>query len=155
MKNIIKNNKFYIIIVAIFVLGLALDLITKIVFANQNFDIINGVLSVYYTQNSGAGFSLFSDYTFLLTIFSAIILIGLVVFNIKFKPNSKLFSVSMGLIFAGAVGNFLDRVFLGSVRDFIRFDFINFPIFNLADCCLTIGAVLLCVFMLFVYKEKK
>lgn len=155
MKNFIKNNKFYVIIFAVFALGLLLDLITKAIFSGQSFVLINGVLSIYYTLNSGAGWSLFSDYTFLLTIFSGIILIGLVVFNMKFKPKSKLYSISMGLIFAGAVGNFIDRVFLGTVRDFIKLDFINFPIFNIADSCLTVGAILLCVFLLFVYREKK
>ena len=56
----------------------------------------------------------------------------------------------MALIISGAIGNLIDRIFLGYVRDFLSFDLIHFPIFNFADSCLTIGIILLCVFLVFI-----
>ena len=55
---------------------------------------------------------------------------------------------------AGAVGNFIDRLFLGYVRDFIYFRLINFPVFNVADCYVTIGLALFIIMVLFIYKDE-
>lgn len=57
--------------------------------------------------------------------------------------------LGLALVLSGAIGNLIDRVALGYVRDFIAFDFINFPVFNFADSCITVGAVLLVVSVLF------
>ena len=57
--------------------------------------------------------------------------------------------VALTVILSGAIGNLIDRVALGYVRDFIAFDFMNFPVFNFADSCITVGAVLLIVSVLF------
>ena len=58
-----------------------------------------------------------------------------------------------GMLMAGAVGNLIDRVVNGSVVDFICFEFIDFPIFNVADCYVTVSVALLIILILFVYKE--
>lgn len=57
--------------------------------------------------------------------------------------------LGLALVLSGAIGNLIDRVALGYVRDFIAFDFMNFPVFNFADSCITVGAVLLIVSVLF------
>jgi len=59
------------------------------------------------------------------------------------------------LIFAGALGNFIDRVIRNYVVDFIYFKPINFPIFNFADICVTVGTFLLFISLMFVYKENE
>ena len=66
--------------------------------------------------------------------------------------KSKLFCISTVLIIAGAIGNLIDRIVLGKVIDFFSFTLIDFPIFNFADCCVVIGAVLLFAYCLFGMK---
>lgn len=61
--------------------------------------------------------------------------------------------MGFSLVFGGAVGNLIDRLFLGYVRDFIALDFINFPVFNIADMCLCAGVIVLLVFFLFLYPK--
>ncbi len=59
------------------------------------------------------------------------------------------------MLVSGAIGNFIDRVRLGYVRDFIYFKLINFPVFNVADCYVTISVAIFIVLILFVYKENE
>ena len=61
--------------------------------------------------------------------------------------------ITCTLLVSGAAGNFIDRVRFGYVRDFIYFKLINFPVFNVADCYVTVSVVLLIILILFVYKE--
>jgi len=63
--------------------------------------------------------------------------------------ENPIFSASLILLFCGTIGNFIDRITLGYVRDFVTFSFINFPSFNFADMCLTIGVIFLSIDILF------
>ena len=72
----------------------------------------------------------------------------------KFRKY-KLANVAGVLILAGGIGNMIDRLAYGYVVDFLYVKLINFPIFNFADCCVVIGAALLLVAFLFVYKDEK
>lgn len=152
-----KTLKLYILITIIFTAGLALDLVTKAIAHDVTMPLIPGIISVLFTWNKGAGWSILSDHTLLLTIFTGILIVGLILLIIFYKPKSKLFSVGIALILAGAVGNFVDRVVFGAVRDFLCLEFISFPIFNVADVMLTIGTILICVWLVFFCgkKEKK
>lgn len=71
----------------------------------------------------------------------------------RFK-SYKLVTISGILIVAGGVGNLIDRFFRGYVVDFLYFKWIDFPIFNVADCCVVIGAILLLIFFFFIYEDK-
>ena len=72
------------------------------------------------------------------------------------KIKSKAYSIGFSLVLAGAIGNFVDRIMLGYVRDFIMFDFWkSFPIFNFADCCIVIGAVVMSIYFIFLSKADK
>lgn len=148
-------KKYIIIFSIVFILGIIADMLTKYFLMEQSFVVIDGLLSFYPTWNTGAGWSILSDQTLFLTIFSAIILIGVIIANVFYHPKSKWYAVTMGFIFAGAVGNLFDRVFFGAVRDFIKLDFIEFPIFNIADSCLTVGAIMLCIYVLFFTSKKE
>ena len=154
-QNNIKILKNYVIIVFLTVFGLAVDLVLKTAFTGKYYGLIDGVISIFYTENTGAGFSVLSNSTTFLTILTAGILLALIVVNVFIKPQSKAYAIGMGLVIAGAVGNLVDRIFLGYVRDFVKLEFMDFPIFNLADVCLTVGAVVLCCVLLFFKQEKK
>ena len=63
--------------------------------------------------------------------------------------------ITCTLLVSGAVGNFIDRVRFGYVRDFIYFKLINFPVFNVADCYVTVAVILFIILILFIYKEEE
>lgn len=149
------KHKFYITMLIIVAAGLAVDLITKTVFTNQTLPVIDGALSIFFTWNTGAGWSILSNHTLFLTILSAILVVAMIFLAIKFKPKDWVFAIGFALVFAGALGNLVDRVFFGAVRDFICLEFINFPIFNFADVFLTIGAIMLAIWLIFLYQKKE
>lgn len=127
----------------------------------QNFDlygekeIIPGLFSLFYIQNQGAAWGIFEGRMF----FFFIITIGVVGYLIysfhKYKIESRLAGWSFSFILAGALGNFIDRMLNGYVVDMLRLDFINFPIFNVADVCLTFGVILMMIHILFVEGKEK
>ena len=86
-------------------------------------------------------------------ITTVLILCGIVFMLIKYKPQQKLVKVSSALVMAGAVGNLIDRIYNGFVVDFIDFRVINYPVFNIADCCVVVGAVLFAVWVIFFEKK--
>lgn len=163
MKTKLKNlaNKFKYGIVASFlaILVLITDLITKVATEGKHINIIDGVLSIFSSHNTGAAWSILNKHTWILIVLS-IIFIGAILFaNYKFKQKNMLYTIGLGLVIGGAIGNLIDRVAFGYVRDFISLDFINFPIFNIADCAITIGVVLLGLFFVLLtakdIKNKK
>lgn len=122
----------------------------------ESITVINGILSLTYIKNTGAAWGIFSGARYFFIIFTAAVLIALTVVIIKKRTASKIFNLSISLVYAGATGNFLDRIFRGgSVVDMIKLDFINYPVFNFADCCVVTGAVLLCVYIIFYYDADK
>ncbi len=138
----------------IFVLGLVLDRLSKMWisanFVGRSTPVIEGVLDFTYAENTGAAFGIFSDNTFLLSIFSAVmslVLIAILVFY--WKKYSSLTRFSLSMIISGAVGNCIDRFVYGAVVDFIEFKFVNFAIFNIADIFITMGTILLVMAVIF------
>lgn len=117
--------------------------------------LINGVLEFYYLENHGAAFSLLQDATgFFLVI--AVIAILFIVWLLARMPMERRFlplRISLVCIAAGALGNLIDRMTLGYVRDFIYFSLIDFPVFNVADIYVTVCVVILMILILFVYQE--
>ena len=109
--------------------------------------VIEGILNFTYVENTGIAFGIFSDFDGLKVVFIVVpILITLYLFSLL---NNKEFQnpfshISLLLIISGAIGNIIDRIFRGSVIDFIQFDIDIFPyIFNIADSSVTIGLLLL------------
>lgn len=155
LKTYFKNYWWKLLIIA-FVLFV--DLLTKSLIVRIDADgnvvslsttIIKGVLVILPTLNDGAGFSVLAGKTLFLIITTIVFLIGLIVFDILFKRKSKLFGVATALIFGGAVGNLIDRIIFSKVRDFIYFELINFPVFNVADVALTLGVIFLAIYVIF------
>ncbi len=149
---------YFWIIIAVVVL--VLDQLSKLlVSANftftDHFTFIPGIIDLVYVQNKGAAFSIFENYTWLLGLISVLFSVAIVVYMLKTKPSDKLTLVSAGLLLGGAIGNGIDRIFRAYVVDFIEFSFFTFPVFNIADIAITVGAGLLIVGMLVFEKKEK
>ena len=112
------------------------------------------VLQLTYYQNTGAAFSIFEQHTWILTLISAAASVLLIVLLAKRTFNHPFAMVSLALVLAGAVGNLIDRLFLGYVTDMFQTLFMNFPIFNVADICIVCGGIAFCVYFLLLCKEE-
>jgi signal peptidase II len=132
---------------------LVVDQLTKLFFTNQYFEVIPNVLSVYYSENNGAAWSIMSGKVIMLIILSLFFLGILILFSCKFKEKNVFYSICYSFIIGGALGNLIDRIVLSYVRDFVKVDFFNFPIFNLADSFLVLGVLMFCVFIFFIYPK--
>ena len=102
--------------------------------------VLPGVFHLTLVHNSGVAFGLFQGYGLLVTLATMILLIGLFRTALR-SGQGVLIPVCLGLILGGAVGNVIDRVRFGGVVDFL--DFRVWPVFNVADSCITVGAALL------------
>ena len=102
-------------------------------------------LDLTYVQNTGAAFSMFSAHTWLLTVLSAVMSVVLIIllFRRTFPNRSGMLAVS--LLLGGAVGNLIDRFFLGFVTDMFATTLFDFAVFNVADIGVTVGGVVLCL----------
>lgn len=119
--------------------------------------LIDNILYFWYSENRGAAFGILQDMHILFYIITVIVLIGILylLFKMPYERHYYPLGFCGGLIFAGALGNFIDRVIRNYVVDFIYFKPINFPIFNFADICVTVGTFLLFISLMFVYKENE
>lgn len=114
---------------------------------------IGGVFDFTVVRNSGAAFSVLASHPGIVTALSALILFALgaaVFFGRTLSVSSR---ACLSLIWAGGVGNLMDRAFYGAVIDFIRLELFVFPIFNFADICVTVGAAWFAVRLLRVRSE--
>ena len=118
------------------------------------FPVLN-IFDITYVQNRGAAFSILSGKMPILSIISIAFCIGVVVYWIKKRPIHPLLCAAVTMMFAGAFANAIDRIFRGFVVDYIRTLFVDFPVFNIADIGITVGAALLVVYFIFFDKEDK
>ncbi len=117
--------------------------------------IIPGVLQYSYVENTGAAFGMLSKNTILLGCFSVVMSAVFIFFLVKYRKSlSKLSRISLALIISGAIGNAIDRIMRGFVIDFIELLFVNFAIFNIADICITMGAIFLGISIIFIERHK-
>lgn len=119
---------------------------------NRNITVSNKVFELMFIKNTGAAFSLFSKYTEILIILSWLI-IAIIVFYITRNSHrlSNLKINSLAILTAGIAGNLFERIHEGFVTDYIKLNFVNFPVFNASDMLITIGAILLIIAL---YKNK-
>ena len=141
-----KRKTFWIVAVIV----LIADRITKELapgIPEGGIPLIPGVIGLRYAENRGIAFSMLSGYPRLTGIISlALIVSGYIWLR---KKNIAVFPlVGLSLMAGGAAGNMLDRLIRGFVPDMIETLFVNFPVFNIADSCLTVGCVLMMVSLL-------
>ena len=157
-----KFNKILSIIfsIALIIALVLLDQFTKIaaiknLMNQEDFVLIPGVLQLHYLENTGAAFSILEGKQIIFAIITPILLIALLYILIKMPQNKKYTALNYIIVFliAGAIGNYIDRIAKNYVVDFIYFSLINFPVFNVADCYVTVSVILLFILILFYYKD--
>ncbi len=158
-----KDNALYFVIILFL---LIVDQITKAVVSTgfnlyESRVVIPGFFNLTYIKNRGAIFGFFSTnqsfWIYALLTLASLAALGLVVYYFYKTPSSQRFlKISLSLILAGALGNLTDRLFRGSVVDFLDV-YVNdwhWPFFNVADACITVGAILLLYIFFFKKGDK-
>lgn len=114
-----------------------------------------GVFEFRYTINRGAAFGIFQNQItyFLIVTVLLLLFIGYAFWKMPSDKKYRPMRGILAILTAGALGNMIDRVSLGYVIDFLYFKWINFPIFNVADCYVCIAAFLFFCAMMFYYKD--
>lgn len=123
--------------------------------AGEHLPLIPGVLGLTYVENTGMAFSAFSNFTWVLALLSLVVSVVIAVAMWKDYFKGTVPTVFLALVLAGAVGNLIDRAFLGYVTDMIEVLFFTFPVFNVADCCICVGVALLALWILFFDRSGK
>ena len=138
----IKDNRFYFILISILIIFT--DQFTKNIININHKSLINNDLilfSIDYVKNYGAAFNILNGSRIFLSTVSIIITLVLIYFILNKKNLSNLDLLSYCFILGGTIGNGIDRVTKGYVIDFINLNFINFPVFNIADISINIGII--------------
>ena len=154
-KRSILMNVYFLVTA---VLVLVADQITKNIIiqrvpVNSSIEVIRGLLYITHVKNSGAAFGMFQNYTKILTIISLVAIVLIIILKVILKLDFAFYNVSLGFILGGAVGNLIDRYFMGEVTDFINLTFL--PVFNIADSSLIIGFCLIIIIIIREYFKKE
>ena len=142
-----RDSHLILMVPTIAILIICVDQLTKFIIhknllLNQSFPIIKGIFHLTLIHNRGAAFGILKN-QIPLFIFTSVLAVILIYLNLRKDKQKKLSvpTLSLCLILGGALGNLIDRIFLGYVVDFL--DFRVWPVFNLADSAITVGAILL------------
>lgn len=117
--------------------------------------VIPDILSLTYIRNSGAAWSILEDQMIFFYVITVVVVGALIYFLHTEGKKSPIASTGIAFIMGGAIGNFIDRLHLKYVIDMIRLEFVNFPIFNVADMALTIGVIILIGYIVYDELVKK
>lgn len=162
----LKNSpltKNYILLFSIIAVIVIMDQVVKAIVrrmlpVDSHITIIPNFFLIWHIQNTGAGFSLLKDQNTIL-IWVSLIIIGVIIFYHDRFIGSRIQTIAFAFILGGAIGNLIDRVLNGAVTDFFEFfiPIVNdyFPAFNVADSCITIGAIILIISLFLAGKELK
>lgn len=118
----------------------------------ETYPIIEDFFHLTYVQNKGAAFGMFQGATVIFAVVTLIVIVGMIYFSLKHKNMSLVWKATLTVIASGAVGNLIDRLWLGYVVDMFDFRGIWSFIFNFADVCVVVGG---CVMMLLVLRDEK
>lgn len=112
--------------------------------------VLDGIFNLTYVENTGIAFGLLKGMNYIVVPVSLVI-VGVCAYLLfrTVRQGKKLMPLALNLIISGAVGNIIDKLSYGFVVDFLEFGFIDFPVFNVADVFVCIGAVLLALIILF------
>lgn len=157
-----------VIYLVVTILLIGLDQYTKYLavekLKNQDdFSVIKNILSFSYVENDGAAWGMFGGKTVMFIVLTLVMLlvISVVIYRLEMVKTAEnrivmtILEIDLFVLIAGAIGNFIDRIRMGYVVDFIKTDFISFPVFNVADCYVTVSMIILIILILFFVKEEE
>lgn len=157
-----SRKKWIVIATVMIIILVALDQFTKnlavtYLKGNNGISIIPGVFRLFYLQNEGAAFGVLEGKQTFLMIITVIVLAAIVyiLFRMPFTKRYTALRIVCYFLIAGAIGNMIDRFVYNYVVDFLYFELINFPIFNVADCYVTCSMAALFILLIFYYKDKE
>ena len=147
---------FFISAIAVFIDRYTKMLAVANLKGRPSYVFIKGVFEFLYSENRGAAFSILQgkQWFFYIVTLLVLLVIYYIVYKLPFEKKYMPLFYILCFIFAGALGNFIDRVVYAYVVDFIYISLINFPIFNMADIYISIATTVLIVCLLFIYKEE-
>lgn len=152
---------FQITALAVIAVLTVIDQVTKyyiceFVKGAQPIEFLFGTFQFRYVENTGASFSLFSEKTEILTVVTSVMIVACLALLMirKFKPI--VINIALIAVVSGGIGNLIDRIRFGYVVDFIEPLFIDFAVFNFADCCITVGAFTILIYEIYeIIKDRK
>lgn len=156
MKNKYTGKK--IITLVIQYLGMAVlvaaDLLIKDVVVNnialhEDVKFIDGIIGWTYVRNTGMAWSMFNDNPALLSVFTGILIAAILIYLALPKKRPLAYDILIPLIVAGGAANMADRIMRGYVVDYIKTLFVDFPVYNFADCLITCGAFALMGYLIY------
>ncbi|MDI6817298.1 MAG: signal peptidase II [Actinomycetota bacterium] len=145
---------FYLVAILIVVI----DQITKAIVRGampigESLPVIPGFVYLTHIANSGAAFGILQNYQVIFLIAAAVVISLIFYFQRSLGKDNRAIGLSLGLVMGGAIGNLIDRATAGAVTDFIDFRF--WPVFNVADSAVVIGAIFLGIIILGLAKEER
>lgn len=156
-----KHTKKHISCLIMIVMIIIFDRVTKY-FAVKNLyggDIVNfipGVVQFRYAENTGMAFSMLSGARWIFIFVTVVACVGVLYYMLSNRCKSLWLYWSLGVVVSGGIGNLVDRIMQGYVVDFIEPTFVDFAVFNIADCAVTCGAVSLVIYLVFdIIKDAK
>ncbi len=155
-----KRILTYLLSFLVFAILIAADQITKVLAVKHlkgqpPIDIIKDVLQLTYVQNTGAAWGMMSGWQTFFIILTGLMFVA-IVFVYIITPMRKKYNAMRAILVvlgAGAIGNLIDRIMNGYVHDFIYFKIIDFPVFNVADICVTLSMFIMIFLVIFKYKD--
>ena len=164
-SNLISKRKIagsYLLAILSFVILVVIDQLSKYYITttmklHDSIPVIKDVFEIHYIHNPGAAWGMLENQQLLFAICAIVASIfGAIYYAKCLQANTmKALRICIVVILAGAIGNLIDRVRFQYVIDFIYFKLIDFPVFNIADCYVTVGFFVMIIFVLFVYKDEQ
>lgn len=151
----------YLVPVVVSVILIVIDRVTKLLAVNYlfpvgNIPLIPGFFELTFVRNEGAAFGMLQGFRWIFVAVTVLICAGIVYFysRLPATKSGKIAKAALVLVVSGAIGNLIDRAWVGNVVDFFHFSLINFPVFNMADSFVVCGAILFAIVTLFAKEEK-
>ena len=141
----------YFLLTIFFVLAdiLSKYIVTSKMSVGMSVPLWQNVFHLTYVRNTGAAFSMLSGLRLFLIVLPIVVIVAIIIYIFVKKPQNRWLLLSFSMIISGGIGNLIDRIRLGYVIDFLDFRLINFPVFNIADIWVTLGAaIFICTLLL-------